>query len=163
MLAPARPARTGGGAPAVSDFIDFSVYVDAAPADIRRWYVERFRRLRETAFRDPASYFRRFAALEEQEAVTRAEEIWAEINGPNLEQNIAPTRGRASLVLRKGDDHRVTGIRLRKVCTDRDSGCLGPAAPRFRRQRLIRGRICCSGGPGPDAAPARTGLAPWDR
>ncbi len=139
VLAPAQPARTGGGAPAVSDFIDFSVYVDAAPADIRRWYVERFRRLRETAFRDPASYFRRFAALEEQEAVTRAEEIWAEINGPNLEQNIAPTRGRASLVLRKGDDHRVTGIRLRKVCTDRDSGCPGPAAPRFPAPKVDQG------------------------
>jgi type I pantothenate kinase len=103
------------GSLAVSDFIDFSVYVDAATDDIRRWYVDRFLRLRETAFRDPDSYFRRYAALDEQQAVARAESIWSEINGPNLEHNIRPTRGRASLVLRKGPDHNVTGIRLRKV------------------------------------------------
>jgi type I pantothenate kinase len=112
VLQPAPPGRT---ALAVSDFIDFSVYVDAARDDIRRWYVERFLRLRETAFRDPDSYFRRYAALDEAEAVRRAESIWAEINGPNLERNIEPTRGRATLVLRKGPDHNVTGIRLRKV------------------------------------------------
>jgi type I pantothenate kinase len=105
----------GSAALAVSDFIDFSVYVDAATDDIRRWYVDRFLRLRETAFRDPDSYFRRYAALDEHEAVARAESIWAEINGPNLKHNIRPTRGRASLVLRKGPDHSVTGIRLRKV------------------------------------------------
>ncbi|MCW2716925.1 type I pantothenate kinase [Pseudonocardia sp.] len=103
------------GSLAVSDFIDFSVYVDAATDDIRRWYVDRFLRLRETAFRDPDSYFRRYAALDEQQAVARAESIWSEINGPNLQHNIRPTRGRASLVLRKGPDHNVTGIRLRKV------------------------------------------------
>ncbi|GAA2537741.1 type I pantothenate kinase [Pseudonocardia hydrocarbonoxydans] len=106
------PGRT---ALAVSDFIDFSVYVDAATEDIRTWYVDRFLRLRETAFRDPESYFRRYAELTEPEAVARAESIWAEINGPNLERNILPTRGRASLVLRKGADHSVTGVRLRKV------------------------------------------------
>jgi type I pantothenate kinase len=111
VLAPA-PA---GAALAVSDFIDFSVYVDAAPDDIRRWYVERFRRLRETAFRDPGSYFQRYAAMDEPAAVARAEEIWATINGPNLERNIAPTRGRATLVLCKGPAHAVTGVRLRKV------------------------------------------------
>jgi type I pantothenate kinase len=110
VLQPAGPAAL-----AVSDFIDFSVYVDAATDDIRRWYVERFLRLRETAFRNPESYFRRFAALDEQQAVARAEKIWAEINGPNLLHNIEPTRDRASLVLRKGPDHDVTGIRLRKV------------------------------------------------
>lgn len=103
------------GSLAVSDFIDFSVYVDAATDDIRRWYVERFLRLRETAFRDPDSYFRRYAELDEEQAVARAESIWAQINGPNLVDNIRPTRGRASLVLRKGADHSVTGIRLRKV------------------------------------------------
>jgi type I pantothenate kinase len=111
VLAPA-PA---GAALAVSDFIDFSVYVDAAAEDIRRWYVERFRRLRETAFRDPSSYFRRYAAMDEAAAVARAEEIWAQINAPNLERNIAPTRGRANLVLRKGPGHDVTRVRLRKV------------------------------------------------
>lgn len=108
-----QPAREGGVA--VSDFIDFSVYVDAATDDIRRWYVERFLRLRETAFREPRSYFRRYAALDEAAATARAEGIWAEINAPNLERNIKPTRGRASLVLRKGPDHSVTSIRLRKV------------------------------------------------
>ena len=111
VLAPA-PA---GAALAVSDFIDFSVYVDAAVADIRRWYVERFLRLRETAFRDPSSYFRRYAQMDEAAAVARAEQIWAQINGPNLEHNISPTRGRASLVLRKGAEHNVTNVRLRKV------------------------------------------------
>jgi len=104
-----------GAALAVSDFIDFSVYVDADVDDIRRWYVERFRRLRETAFRDPSSYFRRYAAMDEAAAVGRAEQIWAEINGPNLERNISPTRGRATLVLRKGPEHQVTRVRLRKV------------------------------------------------
>jgi type I pantothenate kinase len=115
VLQAAQPAREGGAALAVSDFIDFSVYVDAATEDIRRWYVERFLRLRETAFRNPESYFRRYAALDEAGATARAESIWAEINGPNLERNIKPTRGRASLVLRKGPKHNVTGIRLRKV------------------------------------------------
>ena len=115
VLQPAQPARDGGASLAVSDFIDFSVYVDASTDDVRRWYVERFLRLRETAFRHPESYFRRFAALDEAAAVHRAESIWAEINEPNLEHNIAPTRGRASLVLRKGPDHDVTGVRLRKV------------------------------------------------
>jgi type I pantothenate kinase len=115
VLQPAQASREGGPALAVSDFIDFSVYVDAATDDIRRWYVERFLRLRETAFRDPDSYFRRYAALDEAGAIARAESIWAETNGPNLERNIKPTRGRASLVLRKGPEHNVTGIRLRKV------------------------------------------------
>ena len=104
-----------GAALAVSDFIDFSVYVDAAPDDIRRWYIDRFRRLRETAFRDPSSYFRRYAEMDEAAAVAQAEQIWAEINGPNLEHNISPTRGRANLVLRKGPEHQVTRVRLRKV------------------------------------------------
>ena len=115
VLAPAIPPRPGHAALAVSDFIDFSVYVDAAEQDIRRWYVERFLRLRETAFRDPESYFRRYAELGEAEATARAEGIWADINGPNLEHNIMPTRGRANLVLRKGPDHSVRTVRLRKV------------------------------------------------
>jgi len=106
---------TANSALAVSDFIDFSVYVDAAPADLRRWYVDRFLKLRETAFRDPASYFRRFAELNHSDAVAHAENIWATINGPNLEQNILPTRSRASLVLTKGPAHDVRRIRLRKV------------------------------------------------
>ena len=111
VLQPATP-RT---ALTVSDFIDFSVYVDAATVDLRRWYVERFLRLRETAFRDPQSYFRRYAELDHDEAVRHAERIWATINGPNLAENIRPTRSRASLVLTKGPHHDVTRVRLRKV------------------------------------------------
>ncbi|MFP5021825.1 type I pantothenate kinase [Pseudonocardia phyllosphaerae] len=103
------------GALTVSDFIDFSVYVDAATADVRRWYVERFLRLRSTAFRDPQSFFRRYAELDHDAAVARAETIWASINEPNLVENILPTRSRASLVLTKGPNHDVTRVRLRKL------------------------------------------------
>ncbi|GAA4984671.1 type I pantothenate kinase [Pseudonocardia tropica] len=103
------------GALTVSDFIDFSVYVDAATADVRRWYVERFLRLRQTAFRDPQSFFRRYAELDHDAAIARAEQIWATINQPNLEQNVLPTRSRASAVLTKGPNHDVTRVRLRKL------------------------------------------------
>ena len=112
-----QPARTrGDGRPglAVSDFFDFSVYVDASPSDIRTWYVRRFLQLRETAFQDPRSYFARYAGLSEAEASARAEQLWDTINGPNLRDNIAPTRSRASLVLRKDADHAVRWVRLRK-------------------------------------------------
>ncbi|MGN6324378.1 type I pantothenate kinase [Pseudolysinimonas sp.] len=104
-----------GGRLAVSDLFDFTVYVDARTADIERWYVERFLRLQRGAFADPDSYFHRYADLTEDEAVARARAIWAAINGPNLEQNILPTRGRASLVLRKDADHSVSSVLLRKV------------------------------------------------
>jgi type I pantothenate kinase len=100
---------------AISDFFDFSVYVDAAHDDIRTWYVERFLRLRETAFRDPASYFARYGDLTEDEAVAKAHGIWDSVNGPNLKQNVEPTRGRATLVLRKAADHSVRWVRLRKL------------------------------------------------
>lgn len=100
---------------AVSDFFDFSVYVDAKTSDIRDWYVSRFLRLRETAFRDPASYFARYAMLSQEEAVSEAGRLWDTINGPNLEQNIRPTRSRATLVLRKDSDHSVRYVRLRKL------------------------------------------------
>jgi type I pantothenate kinase len=100
---------------AVSDLFDFSIYVDAHADDIRRWYVERFLALRQTAFADPDSFFHRFAALTDDEAVRTATGIWAEINEPNLEQNIRPTRPRATLVLQKGPDHSVERIRLRKL------------------------------------------------
>jgi type I pantothenate kinase len=115
VLQPARARDDGRMGLAVSDFFDFSVYVDAATADIRRWYTERFLRLRETAFRDPTSYFRRYAELTEDEAVAEAHRIWDTINGPNLARNIAPTRARASLVLRKAGDHSVSWVRLRKI------------------------------------------------
>lgn len=122
VLQPARPpagGRAGGAgatsALAVSDFFDVSVYVDARPEDIERWYVERFLRLRETAFADPGSYFHRYASMGDEEAHARATAIWREINGPNLVHNIAPTRGRATLVLTKGGDHAVRRVRLRKL------------------------------------------------
>ena len=115
MLQPARVQPDGRTGLAVSDFFDFTVYVDAATPDIRRWYRERFLRLRETAFRDPASYFARYAALSEREATAEADRIWDSINGPNLKQNIEPTRSRATLVLRKDADHSVRYVRLRKL------------------------------------------------
>jgi type I pantothenate kinase len=100
---------------AVSDFFDFSVYVDAHLDDIRQWYVDRFLRLRETAFADPHSYFHRYAALSDDEARATASRIWAEINEVNLRENVLPTRSRATLVLAKGKDHGVRRIRLRKL------------------------------------------------
>ena len=115
VLQPARVSADGRVGLAVRDFFDFSVYVDAATPDIRRWYVERFLRLHETAFRDPASYFQRYAHLSEAESIAQAEEIWDSINGPNLKHNIAPTRSRATLVLRKDADHSVRYVRLRKL------------------------------------------------
>jgi type I pantothenate kinase len=115
VLQPARVRDDGRTGLAISDFFDFSVYVDAATADIRSWYVDRFLRLRETAFRDPASYFVRYASLTEDEAVAEANRIWDAVNGPNLKQNIQPTRGRATLVLRKAADHSVRFVRLRKL------------------------------------------------
>jgi type I pantothenate kinase len=99
----------------VSDFLDFSVYVDADEADIRHWYVERFLKLQETVFRDPTSYFHKYSDLTVEEARAEAVRIWTAINGPNLAQNIEPTRERAHLILRKGRDHVATRIRLRKI------------------------------------------------
>ncbi|MCP3097487.1 type I pantothenate kinase [Myxococcus sp. K15C18031901] len=99
----------------LSDFFDFSIYVDATEQDIRRWYVDRFLRLQQTAFRDERSYFRRFSDLTHEQAVAMAENVWSEINGPNLAQNIAPTRTRARLILLKGPDHKVKRVRLRKM------------------------------------------------
>jgi type I pantothenate kinase len=115
VLQPARAGADGRTGLAISDFFDFSVYVDAESSDIRQWYVQRFLRLRETAFRDPESYFTRYASLSHDDAVSQAEAVWDTINGPNLDQNIAPTRGRATLVLRKDADHSVRWIRLRKL------------------------------------------------
>jgi type I pantothenate kinase len=99
----------------VSDYFDFSIYVDAAEADVEQWYIDRFLRLRETVFQDPDSFFRHYAHLTHDEAVSTAITIWREINGRNLKENIAPTRSRASLVLRKDADHRVSSVHLRKL------------------------------------------------
>ena len=114
VLQPAGLRRDGRTGLAISDFFDFSIYVDASPLDIRTWYIELFLRLRETAFQNPQSYFRRFATLGTDEAVQKAGQLWDSINGPNLEANIRPTRSRAALVLRKSSDHAVRWVRLRK-------------------------------------------------
>jgi len=100
---------------ALSDLFDFSIYVDARTSDIAHWYEERFLRLQRGAFSNPQSYFHRFATLTEEEARTLARGIWSAINEPNLVQNILPTRPRASLVLRKGANHAVSSVLLRKT------------------------------------------------
>ncbi|MDH3293036.1 MAG: type I pantothenate kinase [Acidimicrobiia bacterium] len=99
----------------VSDYFDFSIYVDASVEDIRRWYVERFFTLRETSFKDPRSYFRRYADLSDDEAQETATDIWTRINEKNLIENILPTRERADLIVVKGSDHAVTEVKLRKL------------------------------------------------
>ena len=98
----------------VSDYFDFSRYVDADEDDLERWYVERFLMLRDSVFRDQNSYFRRYAHLSFAEAVAEATKIWREINGVNLRKNIRPTRERAHLILEKGPDHSVRQVWLRK-------------------------------------------------
>ncbi|GAA4396607.1 type I pantothenate kinase [Fodinibacter luteus] len=115
VLQPPTVRPDGSSTGAISDYFDFSVYVDAPVEEIRTWYVERFLRLRETAFADPQSYFHRYASLSDGGAVATAARIWAQINEPNLVENVLPTRERATLVLTKGADHAVTRIRLRKI------------------------------------------------
>jgi len=115
VLQPPRVLAGGRTGLAVSDFFDFSVYVDARMEDIKRWYVERFLRLREGAFADPSSYFHRYASLTDEQARETAMGIWVSINEPNLIDNVVTTRGRATLVLSKGGDHSVRRIRLRKL------------------------------------------------
>jgi type I pantothenate kinase len=99
----------------VSDFFDFSIYLDAGEEIIEHWYVTRFLRLRETVFRDPSSYFHKYAALSESEAIETARRIWREINLANLRENIGPTRERAHLILEKDEEHHVQGVKLRRV------------------------------------------------
>jgi len=104
-----------GSAVFVSDFFDFSIYMDADEEVIENWYVARFHKLRETVFRNPDSYFHRYANLSYEEATEKARSIWDEINGPNLRENIEPTRERAQLILRKAADHAIEEVRLRKL------------------------------------------------
>jgi type I pantothenate kinase len=99
----------------VSDFFDFSIYLDADETTVEHWYVERFLRLRETVFQNEASYFHRYATLSEVEAVEMAKTIWREINLVNLQENIGPTRERAHLILEKAENHAVQGVRLRRI------------------------------------------------
>jgi type I pantothenate kinase len=115
VLQPARMPKDGMAIPFVSDFFDFSVYIDAEEDDLHRWYVNRFLRLRHTAFRDPLSYFRRYAEIQEDEAIATAEGLWNRINLVNLRENIVPTRQRASLILKKGASHRIEAVALRRL------------------------------------------------
>jgi type I pantothenate kinase len=115
VLQTSRLPRDGRAVPFVSDFFDFSIYLDADAEVIRRWYVDRFQRLRETAFQDPKSYFHRYAALDAAEAEQVAVDLWTRINLVNLTETILPTRPRADLVLTKGDNHRIGEVALRRV------------------------------------------------
>jgi type I pantothenate kinase len=115
VLQTSKPPRDGRVIPFVSDFFDFSIYLDADEAVIRRWYVERFLRLRETAFQDPESYFHRYASVEDAEAERIATGLWNRINLPNLRENIIPTRPRAALILKKGSNHHIEEVALRRI------------------------------------------------
>lgn len=99
----------------VSDFFDFSIYVDANERNLREWYLERFKKLQKTAFQDPDSYFHQYASYSEKELMVFGNQVWDEINLPNLIQNILPTRFRADLILEKGACHFVRGVRIRKI------------------------------------------------
>jgi len=115
VLQTSRPPSDGRVIPFVSDFFDFSIYLDADETVIRQWYVERFRQLRDTAFRDPKSYFHRYAEIDEAETERIAGGLWERINLVNLRENILPTRPRARLILSKGDNHRIEQVALRRV------------------------------------------------
>lgn len=115
VLQPSKLSRDANETPFVSDFFDFSVYLHAEDEILERWYVDRFMRLRKTAFRDPQSYFRKYADLSDDKAMEVATAIWSRINLRNLHENIFPTRARASLVLTKDDSHKIKQVALRKL------------------------------------------------
>ena len=115
VLQTGRPPRDGRGIPNVSDFFDFSIFIDADVTDLKSWYIERFFTLRSGAFKDPKSYFHRYASLSDEQAMEFASRIWNTVNLVNLRENILPTRPRADLVLRKGADHKVRTVFLRKL------------------------------------------------
>jgi type I pantothenate kinase len=115
VLSAPRRAREPREIPFVSDFFDFSVYLHAEEDVLESWFIQRFSSLRNTAFRDPRSYFRKYADLSEEDSVQTAKDIWRRINLENLRQNIAPTRPRASLILTKGADHKIEEVALRKL------------------------------------------------
>jgi type I pantothenate kinase len=115
VLQAGRPPKDGKAIPFVSDFFDFSIYIDADEDVLRRWYVKRFLALRGTAFRDPKSYFRRYSEMTDDEAVAMATSIWTRINLVNLEENILPTRQRADLILKKSENHRIAEVALRRL------------------------------------------------
>lgn len=115
VLQTSRPPKDTKAIPFVSDFFDFSIYVDAEEEAVERWYIERFMSLRETAFKDPRSYFHRYSQVAEKEAMQIGLSIWRSINLVNLRENITPTRQRADLILSKGSDHGVDEVSLRKL------------------------------------------------
>jgi type I pantothenate kinase len=115
VLQTSLPPRDGKAIPHVSDFFDFSVFIDADENALQEWYVDRFLTLRETAFRDPRSYFHRYSSLDDPEARETATRIWETINLVNLRENVLPTRQRADLILRKGFDHVINRVWLRKL------------------------------------------------
>jgi type I pantothenate kinase len=115
VLSAGQSARDGRAIPFVSDFFDFSVYLDATEEDLERWFIARFMRLRDTSFRDPKSYFKKYAGIDDSEAEEVARDIWQRINLRNLRENILPTMPRASLVLTKGPDHIIEEVELRKL------------------------------------------------
>ena len=115
MLQTGRLPKDGNAVPFVSDFFDFSVYLDAEDNVLQQWYVERFLALRATSFADPRSYFNRYAKLSDDEATKVAITIWERINLVNLKENVLPTRPRARLILKKGADHIVESVALRRL------------------------------------------------
>jgi type I pantothenate kinase len=115
VLQPRDLPKDGNFVPFVSDFFDFSIYIDAEEDQIHSWYIKRFMKLRQTAFRNPESFFHRYSQLSNEAARAIAEGLWANINLKNLRENILPTRPRADLILRKGEDHRVVEVALRKL------------------------------------------------
>jgi type I pantothenate kinase len=115
ILQPAEMPLGGAAIPFVSDFIDFSIYIDAAPDVIEHWYVTRFMRLRSTAFRDPGAYFHKYATVSPDETRKMALKLWRTVNLKNLEENILPTRRRAQLILQKAKNHKVQSVSLRKL------------------------------------------------
>lgn len=115
VLQTGRPPKDGSAIPFVSDFFDFSVYIDADEDVLLQWYVDRFLTLRGTAFRDPKSYFHRYSLLDDAEATVTARSIWERINLVNLRENILPTRRRADLILKKAASHQVDHVALRKL------------------------------------------------
>lgn len=115
VLQTGKPPQDGKAIPYVSDFFDFSIYLDAGVDVLTTWYVERFFQLRETAFQNPRSYFHRYASLTDQQANETANRIWETINLANLRENVLPTRQRADLILHKGDNHEIASVALRKL------------------------------------------------
>ncbi len=115
VLQTGKPPQDGKAIPYVSDFFDFSLYLDADIDILRTWYIERFQQLRMTAFQNPESYFHRYASLSDTEAHKTADGIWENINLANLRENVLPTRQRADLILYKGDNHEIASVALRKL------------------------------------------------